>query len=109
MVRYKVKVPFVDFGIHHAVDSTIADVTLINNKDVKLWDGTIVMLDDDGKEIPFKKVSQARKIKVVSPKVDPNKVTPKAEKVEKVTKVVLNNKQEITKSAATKNDTSATK
>lgn len=82
MVRYKVKVPFVDFGIHHAVDSIIADVTLIGNKDVRLWDGTIVMIDDNGKEIPFKKIPQVKKTHVISPKQNPNTVIQKAEKVE---------------------------
>lgn len=56
MLRYKVIKPHVDYGIYRETNTIIADVSLISNLPIKLWDGTLVPVNDAGKtlEVPKK-------------------------------------------------------
>jgi hypothetical protein len=92
MIRYKVARPFTEFGIHHAVDTIIADVSLIMNLEVKLWDGTLIPVNDEGAPI---KIENKKPVEEKKPK-QPSNSNPIPEPVAtKTTKVT----PKVTKSA----------
>ena len=49
MTRYKVLKPFTELGIHHEVGTVIIDTSLIQNLQVKLWDGTLEEVKEEQK------------------------------------------------------------
>jgi hypothetical protein len=97
MTRYKVKKPFIDYGMYHEINEVITDASIITNKEVKLWEGVLAKIREDGTEIPFEKLadtpkepkSETPKPKVtVAPKVKVAESVPAAKSTTPVVKVV---------------------